>query len=407
MTRDLPLALALAHPAWALLLLPVAVAVAWLEWRRATTRARLVRALASRAVLLVLLGLALAGAASERSLPPDTRTLLLVDRALLVPGPLEEELRAWRAQAALPAATEVLAFDGQPGPWQPLEGAWEAPHAALADDWTVDDAPARLALALLEARARLGGATAGRVHVLASARTALEGLRALAEDLARAGATLAVEVLPRQPAAGAPDARIVRLEAPADLVQGAFALRAWVQAPPGTAVQVLAGGRLRAEQAAPVPAADGTQLLSFDGLELEPGLHGVALVLRAPAGAGGAEAPALAVASASVQVGATPRVLACLGERASEAPLAAVRAQGLELERLDAAALEQRLAPGAPAAEVLLLDAAAALALPHAAEEAVVARVEQGMGLLLLAGDDAGAWAALAGTPIGRLLPLE
>lgn len=375
----------LAHPAWALLLLPVAGAVAWLEWRRATTPARRLARLASRAVLLGLLGLALAGAGAERAAPPVTRTLLLVDRALEAPA-LAAELAAARAALGLPPTAEQVPFGSPPG--EPL-------------------APAPLAPALLEARARLGTGASGRVHVLASARTDLDGLRALAEELARAGATLQVEVLPRQEAAPAPQPRILRLEAPADLVQGAFALRASVAAPAGTSAQVLAGGRLRAEQAVLAPAADGTQVLAFDGLELEPGLHAVALVLRAPPGPGAAEAPALAVASASVQVGATPRVLACLGDRASEARLAAVRAQGLELETLQAAGLEQRLAPGAPAAEVLLLDAAAAVALPHAAEEALATRVEQGLGLLLLAGDDAAAWAALAGSPIGRLLPLE
>ncbi len=387
----------LAHPAWALLLVPVALAIAWQEWRRPTTRARRVRGLASRAVLLGLLGLALAGAEGTRSVQPTARTLLLLDGVAARTPAWAAEARAWIEAASLPAGTEALAFEEMPGPWQAPPGLL----AARASSATPAGG-ARLGAARLCARARAGGSGSATVHVLASPGTDLTGLRGLAEDLAQAGATLRVEVLPRADDVPPKAPRVLRLEAPSDPVQGAFALRAWLEAPAGMPVQVLAGGRLLAEQAAPAPAADGTQVVTFDALGLEPGLHAVSVVLRA-AGA----AMAVAQATASVQVAPTPRVLACLAEAASEARMAALRAQGLEVERLDVRGLAARLAPGVAACEALVLDAGAAATLPAAAAEQLAARVEQGLGLLLLAGEDPRAWAALAGSGLGELLPLE
>jgi hypothetical protein len=109
----------------------------------------------------------------------------------------------------------------------------------------------------------------------------------------------------------------------------------------------------------------------------------------------------------AVDVRAAPRVVASVSDAERSLLRRAATAQGFEVESVLPGDLAGRLARGQRGFEVLALDARAAVGLAPEAAVAVAKAVESGVGLYVEAGDDAQAWADLARSPLGALLPLE
>lgn len=409
----------LTQPWWALLIVPLLL-VAWarerqLEGSSGRRRARLL----VRGLLLGLLGLALAQPSVTWSEHPAKRWVVALDRS-------EAMSAAGRAEARRLLEERLNASGDDEAPALALGFAAQATgpfdlRAALAAGWpaatsvappTLEPEPAatsRVVPALAAARAAFGPNSSGRVLLLVSAATGLEGLETLADELAQASIALEARVLPAPRAAGPLPARVRRLSVPTGSVRGAFEVRADIEGPPGQSALLLADGRVLAGAPVPdAPAAGGagtTRELFFDGLELPPGRHLLALTLVPSADAPATEPPELALAE--VQVEERPRVVMLLADPERDPLRRAASAQGFDVEALAPSDLGARLAGGAAGFHVLALDAPSALRLDTEVQRRVALLVENGLGLFLAAGEDPQAWAALAGTPLGTLLPLE
>jgi hypothetical protein len=370
-----PAAAALAFPAAsaALVLLAGAalVAVAALEARLPGSRARRLARGLVRGAALACVAAALADPRLERDVPLPARLVLVLDeRAALAAGP------AARA-AALGAAAEAAR----------RAGAAHAVRTAAGD-------PAALAAALAAARLAIADGERGAVVVASDGRAAPEGVREAAAALARDGVPVRATLLGAEaPPAAPPLAAVEALFAPRE-ARGPFAVRALVGGPPGSTARLLVDGEERAAKALPALPAPGE--VAFDGVRAPVGAREVAVRVADAAGT------TLALSRAIVLVTRAPRVVVAA---ADGPPLArALAAQGFDAVAADPA---RGLSPeGEPSPDVVVLDAAAAAALPQAEAAALAASVDEGTGLLLLAGGDAAAWAASGRGPLGPVLPL-
>jgi hypothetical protein len=384
------------HPLVLWALPAVVVGVLLLERRLpAGAGRRLARAAARCAVLAAAL-LALAGPRGRGSVPRPRRLVLLRDAASR-PGLEEgEALARLRDRVRDAAAAGGLA-------WQEVDFTTRA--AAPGEDAPPASRGSSLAAGLAAAHLCFAPRESGGVYVLTDARGDLRGAAQAVASLRTDGLSVGGLAVPAHVPPAAPTARVLALDVPAR-VRGPFAVRARLALPPPGARRALLLVDGRQAQARDLPPSKEGASLRFDELDLEPGWHEVALELRAAAGSEGAgEAPRLV--RRLVQVGAPPRVLRVRLPGSVSPWGGALRAQGLALEEVAPQELAARLGPGRALPDVVLADAAALAALSPEAAARLHGRVHDGLGLVLEAGGDAGAWAGLAEGPLADLLPLR
>ncbi len=377
MTWDHPLLL-WAVPAAALM-------VAAFELRVPGSAARRVGRFLARTAVLACAIAALAAPSVSRHVPQPRRVVIAVDYATRTPlaasareagHALRETLRDVAAAKGL--AVEVMPFTTRPG---------------SADAPPPPTARSALGAGLAGARLRFREGETGGVIVITDGHGDLGGARAAVDALrADAIATTGIAIPDSLPARAA-SARIEALDAP-DQAHGVFAVRARVHLPapaPHRVVLRVDGVETEAlERAADAPAS-----VVFKELDLPVGLHELSVTLER-----GGEAQALA--RRLVAVAAPPRVLALVR---GAAWIKALEVQGLAIVRGDPAGLRSILASGR-IPDAVVADAESLVALPADAAHVLRARVHDGLGLVIVAGADTAAWAALAKGPLAGLLPL-
>ena len=402
------------HPAVLLLIPPVLLAVAFLERAaHAPPRRRLARGLV-RGLVLCLLVAAFAGPQRPAWRQRAQRLVVAVDRSLAldVHG-RREALELARAAAdearALGAAVTLLGFaDRAAAPWTLAEawprgpaGPWPEPPPAMAGspvpEPPAEGARARPAAALAAAQLAFAPDERGTILLLTSGRGASAGLAAAARHLEETGIRLRAAALPFDAPPVPPGVAVVALDLP-PTVRGAFDATAQVRGPGAVEVELLVDGRSQGG-ARPAPAGDGPRTVTIPGLDLAPGVHEVALVVRG-------EATPAALERRLVLVEAPPRIVLCVVDPETSPTRRALSAQGFRVVAVPAAALPAALAGEGVPPDALVLDAATVRTLPPETQRALVARVEQGLGLFLEAGASEEAWTALAEGPLGRILPL-
>lgn len=382
MSWDHPLTL-WAIPALAVLVALFELRVPGRAWRRLAR-------FALRTAVLACAVAALAGPSVDRRVARDRRLVFAIDAATREPlasaqpaaaAALEERLRDV-------AAAEGLTLDVMPFTIRAALEADGTPPASVQSS---------LAAALTGARLRLRGDETGGVIVLSDGRGDLTGARAAVAAL-RADAVRTTGVaIPATVDAPAPVARIEAFDAPAT-VRGPFAVRARAVDPDQrahTLVLRVDGEDKHSHAATAGPARD----VVFPSLELEPGVHELSLTLVVD----GADR---ALARRLVEVGRPPRALGLFADGTGGPWAKALDTQGLPLEATSSAALATRLASG-QVPDLLVADAAGLAALPIDAAHVLRARVRDGLGLVVIAGEDAAAWASLAEGPFAELLPVR
>lgn len=420
----------LAHPAW-LWTLPVLLAVvAVTEGRVAGGTARRWARTAVRFSLLALLVLALAGPVLPDQRPADLRVVVAVDRSTSLAGEAaRREALAVVQQAAQEAyaagahltllgfAEEAAAPYPGPGPGDPWPGAPAAPWPDAASDAPAspvppvppaspvpEPPPARIgqaALGLAAARLAFAPDERGGVLLVTSGRKgSLDGLAEAAAGLASDGIALRAVALPREAPARPSAARVEALDLP-DRARGPFDVVARLHADTTLTATLLVDGSEVARQELP---GHGTRELTLRDVTLAPGAHEVSLVLRS-AGEG---APTTLVRRI-VYVDRPPRVLAVVEDPERSPAYRAATAQGFAFEhgRPEDVAMALGADGAAGAIDAVLLDPGAAALIPLPVQEALAARVREGLGLFLEAGTSEEAWAALADGPLGPVLPLR
>ena len=419
------------HPAVLLLIPPLLVGVVLLERRVAAPPRRRLARTAVRGLVLSLLVAAFAAPLRDGWRATGRRLVVAVDRsaALDVHGRREalELARSAAAEATREgAAVTLLGFaDRAAAPWtlgdtwpRGPAGPWPEPPAAMAGSPVPEPVPeaeaapgpridsgpgperaarARPAAALAAAELAFGPHERGTVLLLASGRGTPDGLETAALSLAAAGIRLRAAALPREAPPPLPRSAVVALDLP-DTARGAFDVTAAVRGPGALAVELLVDGQSFGTERRDA-TEPGPRTVSFPGLDLAPGIHEVALVVR------GEGTPA-ALDRRLVVVEAPPRILACVEQPETSGVRRALSAQGFQVVAVPAAALPAALAGEGPPPDALVLDAATARSLPPGLQREIAARVEQGLGLFLEAGASEEAWTALAGSPLGRLLPV-
>ncbi len=393
--------MSLAAPQWLLLWFPLALGV-WLAERRLAgpTRRRRARTLA-RAALMGLALLALAAPYAPEPAPEPAAAVVVLDAHALEDPAARKDAGALIEQLLEAGpALELTAYGTGPGPVRtlPAGAGREAVARALADllQATPAPAPAPAARGVVAGRLALGSRPGG-VLLVSDGRGPVAGLAEAARAAAAAGAPVRADAVPRVGRPPEPRARWVGLDVPAR-VRGPFEVRgAYADRPPGAgAARLLVDGQERAR--VPVTGREGE--VHFREVLLAPGPHEVALALLE------GETPG-ALGRAVVHVEAPPRVGVLVVDAERSALRRALSVQGLGVEALAPEGLALRLADPRTLPEALVADAASLAALDTGAAEALAGRVREGLGLLVAAGADAGAWTALAATPLGALLPLE
>lgn len=368
----------------------VAIAVTLLEVRaEGTPRRRAVRTVLRTLVLGCVLA-ALAGAARTTTTSrPGTVVLLADDASGATPegrAALDALTARARAAAARTGATlKVL----------PFAAAAHAPHDGSATAGVADDRPrSRLAPALAAAALAAPADAPAAVVVATDARLDLADATDARDGLdARAVRVRGVIVPPATPPARAPATRIDAFDVPLE-ARGPVAVRVAVTTEATVAVRLRVDGADRAQR----PVAPPTAEVTFDDVLLTPGRHEVAVVVEDATGA------ALAVRRTLVHVAAPTRALVLSDVADGGAVRRALTTQGLEV--VVAAGADAADALARERADLVVLDADVATTGRDAAA-ALAARVEAGTGLLVVAGRDAAAWAALAEGPLGARLPFR
>ncbi len=368
----------------------VAVAVALLEGRAEGTPRRRAARIALRTTILGCVLAALAGAARTTSASrPGTVVLLADDASRTTPegrAALDALLARARAAAARTGATvRVL----------PFAAAAHAPRDAGAPAEVAGDAPrSRLAPALAAAALAAPTDAPAVVVVATDARLDLADAIAARDGLdARAVRVRGVVVPPAPPPPRAPATRIDAFDVPLE-ARGPVAVRVAVTSDVGVAVRLRVDGADRAQRAVAPPTAEVT----FDDLLLTPGRHEVAVVVEDAAGA------ALAVRRTLVHVAAPTRALLLTDVADGGVVRRALTTQGLEV--VVAAGADAAGALARERADLVVLDADVT-ATARDVGPALAARVGAGMGLLVVAGRDAVAWASVAEGPLGARLPFR
>ena len=393
--------MAFAHPAYLLGLLLVVPAVLVLEARTDGRRGRRVQRALVRATLLALLAGALAGPELVRSAAGSRRLVVAIEQSPDMGDAGGREALAAAAQAVEEAhgrgvPASILAFGAEPGPARSLGEGTLLPPVPVEGT-----APARPAAGLAAARLAFAPGEDGSILLLASGRGDLARLREEADGARRAGLVLRARALPREaPPPPAPGPRITVLDLPAR-VRAPFDLRGRFAAKAPVDVEVLVDGQSVARQTVDANASTGedeADLLVPD-LPAAPGPREVTLLLRDRDGRQVLE-------RRLVRVEAPPRILLVTDEAGRHPIERVLEAQRLPVATLPGLGLGSALAPTATPPDAVLIDSDAAAALPPATAEALAARVKDGLGLVLLAGTDAAAWARVAGSPLAGVLPL-
>jgi hypothetical protein len=386
---DRPSALVLAVAGAALVL------AALLERRLPGRAGRRLARLAARAAAIACLALAALEPVRETAREAGRRLVVALDRAALRDGGERAAARLLeRARAAARAdglALEAFAFDAAGS--APLgEGA---PLPAATGE---GDPPSSLATALAAARAAVADGESGAVVVASDGRGDATGAAEAARALAASGVPVRAVSLPEPEEAQPSRAEVTALEAP-DRASGPFAVRAAFEGGEGPLVaRLLVDGREREAKAVPARTDGGPREASFDAA-LAPGLHEVAVVAGAP-GEGGARA----LRRALVEVEPPPAALVVGGERAG--PVARLlEAQGFSVVLASGREADARLRARRP--DAVVLDADEAPSLDAISAGAIARAVEDGAGLLLLAGTSPEAWASLASSPLASVLPVR
>ena len=380
MSWDQPLIL------WAIPVL--ALFVGLFELRLPGTPLRRLTRFVLRTTVLACAVAAVAGPHVEQQVPRDRRVVLAVDAAGREPlasardepaAALEELLRDVAAAEGL--AVDVLRYTTRPG------------HGQLPPPTTVESS---LAAGLAAARLRFQGDETGGVVVITDGRGDLAGARAAVAALRADLIRVTGVAVPREVAARPPVPAVDALDVPAN-ARGPFAVRARAHDPSGRAhALVLRVDGEEVERVARKAGADDD--VGFQPLELDPGVHEVSLSVEID----GKDA---ALARRLVEVGAPPNALGLFADGAGGPWAKALQAQGVALETTTGAGLGARLSSGR-IPDLVVADARSLASLGPDVAHLLRARVEDGLGLVIEAGDDAPTWASLAVGPMAPVLPV-
>lgn len=420
-----------AHPSLLFLLPVVWVVVILLEFPVPAHRRRRISRTLVRALGLSLLVVAAAGPERSGWRGLGSRLVIAVDRSDAMGLLAREEALAEASRAAAKArsagaAITLLGFTDSAAPAYELPGAPAAPAAGDGPeaDWPqgpggrwplpapgaeatpvrepAPRATARPAAGLTAAHLAFRPGERGTVLLLTTGREGLRGVEEAAGRLAAAGIRLLPVALPREVPPPPPRAEVETIDLP-ETVRGPFTVHATVRGPGRLEVELLVDGESRGRRTVPNPGADARGAVSFDDLEAEVGLHEVAVVVRRLDGGNGAHAT---LARRMLTVEPPPRTLAFLEDPDTSPTRQALGAQGFPLVTVPPDALIQVLVGDGPRPEAIVLDAASAASLPPQTHGPLIKAIEGGVGLFLEPGTDEDAWAALADTPLARVLPV-
>ena len=365
---------------------------------------RLLRA-ALRTTVAALLLLAWAGPSVDRVSPTARRRLVVaVERSgdMGAAGLREARSIGSRARAEAVAkgwAVSSLSFTDVARDTE--AGTGEDPDPAAEPGPT--PGRARPAAGLGAAGLRLEPGESGEVLLLASGRGDLSGLGAAARALEAAGLAVVARALPSEAPPRSEGVVLSSIDAPAR-ARGPFDVRARVAATGPVDVELRADGHVVTTRA--LDATRGPADVVFEDLDLPPGAHELAIEARPR------DAPTTArLARRLVLVEGPPRVLLSVVDPRRATVRRALSAEGWPVDAVEppalVAALDRRAHDGADLRpEVVVLDAASARALGEDGQRALVSRVKEGLGLVLLAGEDAAAWDPLSTGPLVTVLPL-
>ncbi len=378
------------HPVlfWAL---PVLGLLVWLlELRLPAGDVRRFARWSVRMALLAVIVAALAGPTRERREPLARRVVVAVDASNRITPGAEAEARAIAERLRSQARDVGVTFDtirfttkaAAPG---------EAPPASETSFGATGLAGARL---------RFREHETGGIVLVSDGHGNLSGVSAAADALRREGLAVASAAVPADVPVVARPPRIVSLRAPRR-TSGPFEVRCSIEAdaPKRLEVVLRVNGVERGRDA--VEARPDGEVL-FEDVELEPGLHEIAVELTDPD-----DNEERTLRRTLVEVGTPPRVVALLGDAAGSPWRKALSAQGLHVAAIKPGGLADFVADGRRAPDLVLADAAALAALPTAAIALLAERVREGLGLLIEAGGSQESWDALSRSALVGLLPLR
>lgn len=368
--------------------------VAGLEARADGTSARRAARAVVRSLVLGLLLLTLCGPTATRTGSASRQLVMVLDPSSVATPAGRATTSGLLARASAEAAKEGVSVGGL---FATLGTPGFDPQAPLVPPAT----PATLATALGAAALRIGDSAAGAIVVLSDGGADPAGVLEAATALRAAGITVRSVVVP-PPTAEVAGPAVAALDVP-DEARGPFAVRVAVASPRAATARLLIDGIEQGRRTVRPGDEEHPDELVFDDLVVPPGLHEVAVALETE-GAEGANPPPRALARSLVRVRAAPRALLVSDAAVASFARRALSAQGFEVLTVASADAVEALG-GAPA-DLVVLDADAAAALPGAAAHALARRVHAGLGLVLLAGADAEAWGRLAGGPLADLWPL-
>ena len=362
------------QPSFLLAVPLLALVVVWLERRLAGSTARRVARAGVRTLVLALAVGALAGPHTTGSVEQPRRLVVALDRSPRLPATAASE-----AEAVLALAETAAHASGVATTRAPFHG----------------DAGAGLA----QARLALRSGESGGILVVTDGHGDLGGLQATARALEAEGLAVTAAAVPAVVPQTRPEPRIGALDAP-DQARGPFGVRVALEGPVAADARVV----LRVDGSPVQTVAQGAETareVRFEALDLAPGLHELAVTLEDPGGRVQVHARRL------VEVGKPPRVVFLMDAASASPWRKALSAQGLEVVDAAPQALGDLLTDARALPDLVVADAAT---LRRAAAEALsllAARVRDGLGLLVEPGRDGTAWAPLADSPLGPLLPLR
>ena len=374
-------------------LLPLAALwIGWLEWRLPGGGIRRSARFVVRMLLLGVLVAALAGPYAPDASVEVPRLAIAVDRASRLSQEAQAEAGALAARAEAAArragmATVRIGFTTRAA----APGAEPPPSSRSA-----------AATGLAGARLALGDARTGGIYLLSDGRGDLRGMRAAVEELRSDGFQVTAGAVPARAPPYEPPPALGRIDVPEE-ARGPFVVRASVArlAPhdAGRLALFVDGARVAA---VPVGGAAGLEV-RFDEQELPPGLYEIGIALEV---GDGDQVATVAHARRLLDVGAPPRVTVLLRDAGSAPWRRALAGQGLAVSEATPETLGGVLGTLDALPDLVVADAVSLVALPPAAAVMLADQVRAGLGLVVDAGADDQAWAALAAGPLADLLPV-
>jgi Mg-chelatase subunit ChlD len=390
--------LRIADPQLLWILLPVVVLVVLLELRRPGTRARRIWRCITRSAVLAALALALAGPAQTIEERRPRRLVVLVEPAA-DPGARRETAQHVSSvvSAAMGHLESVEVRLAAPGfealPTRPGGGT----DVPLPREGATPGAD--LVAALARTQLRFSDEETGAVLVLSPGHGSLLGADATRAALRARHVLVAARAVPdtAPPLAAAP--RLDAWRAPRE-VRGGFQVHAEVSRAGRDDLQL----RLSLDGATIGVATLGASgaVPAFSVPAPTVGLHELTLELQTTSGT-----PIGSLSRKLVEVGEAPRVLAVLTDASQSALRRALGAQGMLVEAVAPADALGALSRRGGTPDLIVMDAASAVALGATGQAQILTAVEAGLGLLLEAGTDVEAWGLLGQMPLGRALPLR